>query len=145
MLNKSFLVKCIRTVFISIFLLLVFVPPKAEAVRFIVAGDSRGGPGTGYPFLNTTILGEIAQATLAENADFILLPGDLVWGYPTLTYPLIDQLAAWRTTMQPVYDAGIGVFPCRGNHDAANDSPARTAWNTVFSGEYALPDNGPAG
>jgi hypothetical protein len=46
--------------------------------------------------------------------------------------------------MQPVYDAGIGVYPIRGNHDIG--SPAgTTAWNTVFSGAYAVPQNGPAG
>jgi len=114
-----------------------------SSVRFIVMGDSRSNdPITA---VNTEILAEIADATIAEEADFILFPGDLVWGYDTNTVSLEDQLTIWRDTMEPLYAAGIGVYPCRGNHDAANDTIDRTAWNNVFSGDYALPGNGPAG
>jgi hypothetical protein len=41
--------------------------------------------------------------------------------------------------MQPVYDAGISVYPVRGNHDAGS----LQAWHDVFTGAYALPANGP--
>jgi len=55
--------------------------------------------------------------------------------------------------MQSVYGAGIGVYPCRGNHDAAGVNPAvdstgalsKAAWNNVFSRAYALPNNGMGG
>ena len=55
--------------------------------------------------------------------------------------------------MQPVYDAGIGVYPCRGNHDAFGVKPAvdptgalsKAGWDNVFTGPYALPGNGPSG
>jgi hypothetical protein len=46
--------------------------------------------------------------------------------------------------MQPVYDAGIGVYVVRGNHDVGEPAGV-TAWNKVFKGEFSLPDNGPAG
>jgi hypothetical protein len=43
--------------------------------------------------------------------------------------------------MQPVYDAGIGVYAVRGNHDVG-EPVGVTAWNKVLG---YLPDNGPAG
>ena len=43
--------------------------------------------------------------------------------------------------MQPLYDAGIGVYPVRGNHDGTD----KTVWDAIFSGAYALPGNGPSG
>jgi len=109
---------------------------RAEVVRFVVAGDSRGASSG----INSTILSEIAQATINENADFILFPGDLVTGSSDAGV-LMSQLLEWRGVMQPVYDAGIEVYPCRGNHDAG----VRWVWDSVFTGEYALPDNGPPG
>jgi len=108
----------------------------AQTVRFIVTGDTRGGDNG----VNTTILGEIADATIAEGADFILITGDLVNGSGDQA-TLESQLTTWRNTMQDVYDAGIGVYPCRGNHDTGS----KVAWDNVFTGAYALPSNGPAG
>ena len=108
----------------------------SAASRFVVCGDTRGDNNG----VNTTILAEIVAATIAEGADFILMPGDLVNGSGTQSV-LESQLTTWRNTMQPLYDAGVGVYPVRGNHDAGN----LAAWNSVFSGSYALPANGPTG
>ena len=54
--------------------------------------------------------------------------------------------------MHPVYDEGIAVYPVPGNHDVSdnpyingNYEAGVAAWNTVFSGPYALPQNGPVG
>lgn len=141
-LDKIFLNKLKWVFFITIAGLLFSAPLQAASVKFIVAGDSRG-PFGGTP-TNEEILAEIAAETVAEGADFILVPGDLVWGYSSMG-TLQDQLAEWKTIMQPVYDAGIGVYPCRGNHELAQDDNAGTAYNESFSGPYALPTNGPAG
>jgi len=112
-------------------------PALAEAPwSFIVTGDSRDGVNG----VNTVILGELAGQIVSHSVDFVLFPGDLVTG-STDPAVLQSQLTTWRNTMQPVYDAGIGVYPVRGNHD--EDSVL--AWNNVFSGPYALPANGPAG
>src|SRR5512135_765465 len=46
----------------------------SSAIRFIVTGDTRGDASG----INETILSELAQATLAERASFILVSGDLV-------------------------------------------------------------------
>ena len=80
---------------------------KAKLVRFVVTGDSRGNDNG----VNTTILEEIAQATIDEGADFILFTGDVVSGY-TDQDTLESQLITWKTTMQDLYDdPGIGVYP----------------------------------
>jgi len=126
-------------VFISFFIIaLLPTLVMAELVRFIVTGDTRG-TGLVNP-INTTILAEIAQTTIDEGANFILFTGDLVYGSADRT-TLESQLTAWRTTMQAVYDANIGVYPCRGNHD----NGSKAAWDNVFSGDYTLPGNGPSG
>jgi hypothetical protein len=111
-------------------------PQSGSIVRFVVAGDSRGDNNG----VNSTILSEIVQATIKEGAKFILMPGDQVTGSSTAS-TFQSQLTAFRNTVQPLYAAGIGVYPVRGNHDGTN----KTVWDAVFSGAYALPGNGPSG
>jgi hypothetical protein len=114
-------------------------PSFADPWTFISVGDSRGSDNG----VNSLILGELATEIVNQSADLVVFPGDLVTGGVNQT-ALEGQLLYWRGIMQPVYDAGIGVYPVRGNHDLG--SPAGvTAWNNVFSGDYALPANGPAG
>lgn len=120
----------------AILLLLTVSAFASDQVTFVATGDSRGSDNG----VNSTILAEIAQAIVAEQVDFVLFAGDLVSGSSDSAV-LANQLLYWRSIMQPVYDAGIAVYPCRGNHDAGN----RGAWDEVFSGSYALPANGPAG
>jgi predicted phosphodiesterase len=130
----------LRFVFISFLLVVFSLSGCAQAPwKFIVTGDSRDGDNG----VNTTILGELADEIVKRKVDFVLLAGDLVKGYVDQT-ALESQLNTWRNTMQPVYDAGIGVYVVRGNHDVG-DPVGVTAWNKVFKGEFSLPDNGPAG
>jgi hypothetical protein len=92
---------------------------------------------------NPTILPEIVQSVLGDNVQFILVCGDLVDGYSSLTTtPLQTQLMSWRDVMEPLYNHDIGVYPVRGNHVAYHPD-VDTVWREVFSGRYALPDNGP--
>ena len=107
--------------------------------RFVIVGDSRGDTNG----VNVPILSEIADAIVASGAEFVLFPGDLVNGGLDQT-GMQSQLTTWRTTMQAVYDAGIAVYPVRGNHDLGSPASA-TPWNAVFTGPYALPANGPPG
>ncbi|MGD0900361.1 MAG: metallophosphoesterase [Thermoguttaceae bacterium] len=82
---------------------------SAETWKFLVYGDSRAHKGAG---VNTAILDELAAATVAEKPAFVIFTGDLVGtGGPAV-------FATWKECMQPVYDAGIGVCPVMGNHDA---------------------------
>lgn len=100
------------------------------AYKFVVIGDSRGTDNG----VNATILGEMRDAAIAEDPDLVLVTGDLV------TNGSVAQLTVWAETfMDPVLAQGIGVYACRGNHDLDIN-----AWNTVFSGPRAFPQNGPA-
>lgn len=114
---------------------------------FVVAGDGRSDPGRNRPEdrdgINTKITREIAEAVIRENAHFLLWTGDTVLGSKD---PKVyeSQLMAWRGIMEPLYRAGIGVLPVRGNHEARSANSA-AIWNRVFSGPFALPQNGPAG
>ncbi len=123
--------KCATPIIVLVLLLACGGAGAQDSFRFIVTGDSRGGDNG----INAAILVELADVIASENADLVLFTGDLV------NSGTQAQLENWiNTFMQPLLAAGIGVFPCRGNHDSSI-----TAWNAAFSGDYALPDNGPAG
>ncbi|MDF7825431.1 metallophosphoesterase [Pontiellaceae bacterium B12227] len=107
------------------------VSSSGESWKFLVYGDSRGTSHDDQ--VADEILGELVAATTNESPDFVLFPGDLVyWGKLT-------AFQEWKSVMQPVYDAGIGIYPVMGNHDAF--SP--TSYKAVF--EKSIPDNGPDG
>ncbi len=122
-----------------IFLMSSCASPDKSPWKFVVVGDSRGDD---YG-VNAAILSEIATEIVSQKAEFVLFPGDLVTGNVDQV-ALQRELMTWRNTMQPVYDANIAVYPVRGGHDLG-DPAATTAWDNVFSGDYALPANGPAG
>ena len=113
---------------------MVFLMPQivvAESFRFAALGDSRGSNNG----LNEPILTELVTALIADQVDLVAFSGDLV------NNGTESQLSYWvEVFMEPLQAAGIQVYACRGNHDASY-----AAWNTVFSGDYAFPDNGPPG
>ena len=129
-------------------MLLLTVSVQAEKWRFIVAGDGRSDPKAHRPEdrngINTLITGEICQAVQDENAKFLMWTGDLVIGYEKDPKAFETELLAWRNIMQPLYDKKIPVLACRGNHDAGS-TDAWAMWDKVFTGKYALPQNGPDG
>jgi predicted phosphodiesterase len=123
--------------FLTVIFISINTPVYAESFRFVVTSDTQGYDGNG---VNSDMLIEIVQAAIDEGADFILISGDLVENSPDQgTFK--SQLLHWRDIMEPLYDANIGVYPVRGNHD----SGPKADWDDVFSGDYALPANGPAG
>jgi metallophosphoesterase superfamily enzyme len=83
--------------------------------------------------VNDTIVSEIRDQLLTENIDLVLVDGDLAYSG---TQPELEHWAA--LFMDPLQQAGIAVYPTRGNHD---DDLA--AWNAVFAGSRALPTNVP--
>jgi len=131
--------------------------PAAEPWRFIITCDSRGGLATG---VNDAILGEMVRETLHWNADFLVFAGDLVYGAGVSPAQFETQLWNWVKVVRPLYDAGVGVYVCRGNHEAGdmwraepNEPPNpkenyALRWLNVFGSdqhpELKLPDNGPA-
>ncbi len=144
------------------FTILLFSSPS-EAWRFAAFGDSRGGSeGSG---VNTEILGKLAVAVLAEKPEFIVFPGDLIFGHADrknlgdegALARMRGELETWRATMEPLYAAGIPVYVVRGNHETTQRDPdhsgqadhrpvwprTKETWDAVFSGPDALPQNGP--
>ena len=129
----------------SVMILVVAPIYAGAAVRFVVVGDTRG-PNHDNP-INIQILGEIVDAVVNENAEFIIVTGDLVHGY-TSAANLESQLTQWREIMKELKNAGMGVYPCRGNHDlnaqGQHDAAAKKVWDDVFA-SWNLPNNGPPG
>jgi len=112
-----------------------------EAWKFVAVNDSRGSDNG----INSTILSEIATAIIGEEAKLVIFAGDLVDGKPFYDTHL-SQLNNWISTfMDPLLDAGIQVYPVRGNHEIKNYDLCLQAWNDCFTGKYDLPKNGPEG
>jgi hypothetical protein len=126
-----------------------------EPWRFIVAGDSQGSFGG----VNAPIFSDLVGEILRQDVDFVLFTGDLVVGERANFDRFEAQLWEWVRIMQPVYDAGIGVYACRGNHEVrdmwgavAGTMPnpgdnGALRWLSVFGNpehpQLLLPDNGP--
>ena len=91
--------------------------------------------------VNVVITKEIAEATIRENARYLLWTGDLVGGADEKD-AFEKELMTWRGIMDPVYDKGIKVLPVRGNHETHCNESVQV-WDKVFSGKYGLPQNGP--
>lgn len=146
----------------------LFGAPSSDAAsegpwRFAAFGDSRGDAnGSG---VNTDILGKLATAVLAEKPEFVVFPGDLIFGHADrknlgdegALKRMQSELEVWRATMEPLYAAGIPVYVVRGNHETTQRDPDRAGkadhrpvwprtketWDAVFSGPDLLPQNGP--
>ena len=141
-------------------LLLIILPTTClaqEPWKFIVTCDSRGSDNGIQPI----ILGELVNEILDQGVDFVLFPGDMVSGYAYIGPAGFEaELRTWVDKMQPVYNAGIGVYVSRGNHELMDtwnrsiwpnidpDDNHTTRWLKVFGNdlypEQKLPDNGPA-
>ena len=129
-----------------------------EPWRFIVTCDSRGRDNG----INELILDELVSEIIKLEADFVVFPGDLVYGYSAAGPSRFEsQLRTWVSAMEPVYDANIAVYVTRGNHELGdvwgiypgtgadpNDNYAQR-WLNVFGSDWhpeqKLPGNGPAG
>ncbi len=123
----------VRCLVLSIAVLGCLSTSLAAPWRFAVVGDTRG-PSSSAP-VNTAALSAINQSLLTEGIDLVIIPGDLVYGSSTA---LLSQLNTWKTTMAPIYNAGIGVYPIRGNHETSGGT---AVWRTAFPG---VPQNGPS-
>jgi predicted phosphodiesterase len=113
--------------------------------------------------INDAVVKAIADDIAREKPDLVLVAGDLVngwfrnWGTDYNT-----QYTNWKKAMRPVYQAGIPVYPVRGNHDSGPERlalsplpahlepPADTpilleeSFRKHFSESY-IPQNGPVG
>jgi len=73
-----------------------------------------------------------------EKVDLVIIAGDLV---NRMSVKRGDQTAykIWQEAMSPICQAGIPVYPVRGNHDAAGSV---SLWKNAFGAD--IPANGPA-
>jgi hypothetical protein len=130
----------------AVFLLAISASTSSawEPWKFIVTCDCRSASASDHNGVNIAILSEIAAEVVKNDVDFFLFAGDLCIGTSD-QHALEEQFRTFRGTIQPIYDAGIAVYPVRGNHDCSSYPSCVDAWNNVFSGPYALPENGPEG
>ena len=128
-----------------------------ERWNFVITCDSRGALGTG---INDVILSEMVREILRSNAEFVIFAGDLVYGAGVPPAQFETQLWNWVAVTRPLYNAGIGVYVCRGNHEQGDtwftdpNKPPNPLdnyalrWLNVFGSDkhpdLRLPDNGPA-
>jgi len=118
----------------------------ADVWRFAVIGDTRGAGAVNTPanpWVNTPVLAAMAKAISNDQAELLLVAGDLVYGNPAAPQGtnMAAQYAAWTNAMAPVYQAGIRVYPVRGNHESSGDGAAGTNFLAAFTN---LPGNGPS-
>lgn len=142
------------------------VPPSKWT--YAVYCDSRGdndANNLNKSGVNEAVVNAVAKDMVKEGVELVLLPGDLVNGWFYISTPYAEQFATWRKAMAPVYDAGIKVYPVRGNHENGPSTPPyffpwppgsgaeptllpdaglMTAYLNAFSDPW-MPANGPAG
>ncbi|MBI4976820.1 MAG: metallophosphatase family protein [Spirochaetes bacterium] len=110
-----------------------------DILTFVVAGDSRGSDNG----INRMVLSELRDAVLKEKAELVIFPGDLVTG-PKDYATMMAYFSNWASEfMLPLKNAGIPVYAVRGNHDLVSSGSNAAAWNDTFSGDFAMPQNGP--
>jgi hypothetical protein len=88
--------------------------------KFAVLCDTRGDSNPlnlEKSGVNEVVVTSAAKDIVKEGAELVLVPGDLVNGFKYIKTPYASQFATWRKAMAPVYDAGIKVYPVRGNHE----------------------------
>jgi DNA repair exonuclease SbcCD nuclease subunit len=136
----------------------------AAAWKFAVISDTQGDNSerNNKSCINDAVVQAIAADIVHEDPDFVLVAGDLVNGWfrnGGTDYGV--QYANWREAMKAVYEAGIRVYPIRGNHDSGPErlalpplpshlepppnTPAllKKAFRDAFPESY-IPKNGPA-
>ncbi len=106
-------------------------PAQVAKWRFVAFGDTRGSSSTAP--VNATILSELADQVVSQQARFVIVPGDLVYSGSAANFQ------SWRDLMSKVYSAGIAVYPVLGNHDANDVASFIQTFGST------LPANGPAG
>lgn len=115
--------------------------------------------------VNEAVVNAVARDIVKEGVELLIFPGDMINGWFYISTPYAEQFATWRKAMAPVYDAGIKVYPVRGNHEDGPSTPPyyfpwppgsgaeptllpdaglMTAYLNAFSDPW-IPTNGPAG
>jgi hypothetical protein len=108
--------------------------------------DSQGYGTDNTNTVSVALLGDMA--TYVANVvqpDLAVFVGDLADPAASGQAAVESALNTWKTTMAPIYNAGISVYPLRGSHDLGGNTKqtySDAAWRNVFG---SLPQNGPTG
>ena len=93
--------------------------------------------------VNTNVCIPMARQIINERPDFVLVPGDLIYGNLTVDRTnMLAQYTQWSNTFSSIYSAGIPIYPVRGNHETWGDDTNGTFYLSVFGA--SVPSNGPA-
>ena len=122
--------------------------PAASAAPWTFAifcdGRTSIGEAGGKDGVNVTAVSAIAADVASQKVSLVVFPGDLVNGGAEYG-PFAQQLETWKHAMAPLYQAGIPVYVCRGNHELKQDRPKGNSAAVFRSAFPELPRNGPAG
>lgn len=141
---------------------------SAAKWTYAVYCDTRGDNDTNNltkSGVNEAVVNSVARDMVKEGVELVIFPGDTISGWWATTTPYAEQFATWHNAMAPVYEAGIKVYPVRGNHEDGPSTPPyyfpwppgsgpeptilpdpelMTAYLDAFSDPW-IPTNGPAG
>ena len=130
----------IRCKLFTFFLINMLAGLYAQPVdRFMVFSDPHYySPNSGF---RETILFELVNAAITEEVDFIFITGDLIIQGVSEDSHIDSVLADWRFILDTLAQHDIRLYALRGNNDVSSGA----AWDSLFSGVYAFPQNGPPG
>jgi len=125
-----------------LFLLIYFVfyivsfSTAQQTTSFMVLSDTHiSSPSSNF---QETIFYELMLAAIDEQIDFIFITGDLVIGSFSDAAEKDSVLKDWRFVLDTLDQHNIGFYACRGNNDRSKE-----AWDSLFTGKYVFPQNGP--
>lgn len=103
--------------------------------KFAVLCDTRGDDinSSNKTCINDTFTKALAEEIAKSGCDLVLVPGDLVNGFINNgSISFSSQFKNWKSAMQPLYDAGVEVYPVRGNHENGHEISNLT-WPPILS------------
>lgn len=116
--------------------------PSSTKFRFIVASDI-------HCTTSCATLSEAIPYMIALQPELAIFCGDEIEGL-TSAETIQDQLEVFVSVTDALRSEGIDVYAIRGNHDPFESSSYTTSccwdeWNAAFTGDAAMPTNGPSG
>ncbi len=126
--------------YLSLVLFIIVTTLHAQPVdRFMVFSDPHHF--SPHPAFRETILCEFVKAAITEEVNFVFITGDLIIQGVPEDSRIDSVLADWQFILDTLAQHGIRLYAVRGNNDISSGA----AWDSLFSGAYAFPQNGPPG
>jgi hypothetical protein len=113
--------------------------------KFAVLCDTRGDDinSPNKTCINDTFTRALAEEIARSGCDLVLVAGDLVNGVSNNgSTSFSSQFKNWKSAMQPLYNAGVEVYPVRGNHENGHEISNLT-WPPILSPPPKPPETEP--